>query len=343
MKDQISRTNRGNRSILEVVPTGNRMKPILCNYYITERCNAHCAYCDIPNRPRQQTAHDCSLSDVATNLPQLKAIGVRFIDFTGGEPLLHPELPAMLKLARQWGFFTSVTTNCLLYPQRAREIAGLVDLLHFSLDSMDAAENDRLRGRHSFASVMTSVSMARMLGEKPDLLFTVTPNNVRAIDKLARFAQSQQLILIVNPIFKYHQQQPLSPHDLNYLDRFQYQPFVYINRALHQLIRYGGNQRHFPRCRAVTATIVISPKNELLLPCYHHAQLALPIQSNLMQRLGTHEHQAMKAQQGTFPFCDGCTINCYFDPSFLYKLDRFWAWSLISKLKYGLDKFCRWR
>lgn len=317
------------------------MKPILCNYYITHRCNAHCAYCEIPNRRWTPTATDCSLADVESNLAHLKAIGVRFIDFTGGEPLLHPQLPAMLKLARQWGFYTSVTTNCLLYPQRGQEIAGMVDLLHFSLDSMDAVENDRLRGRNSFSSVMTSLSIARALGEKPDLLYTVTRQNVRAIHQLARFARSQKLILIVNPVFKYHQQQPLSVDDIHYLDRFQNQPYVYINRALHHLIRCGGNRRRSPRCRAVSATVVISPGNELLLPCYHHCQLAIPIRSNLVQILGSREYQTMKEQQGTFRCCDGCTINCYFDPSFLYKPDRFWAWSVVSKLKYGLDKFCR--
>ncbi|MDZ7263377.1 MAG: radical SAM protein [candidate division KSB1 bacterium] len=317
------------------------MKPILCNYYITDRCNAHCAYCDIPTRQSQPPATECSLEDVETNLSQLKQIGVRFIDFTGGEPLLHPQLPTMLQLARKRGFYTSVTTNCLLYPRRAKEIAGLVDLLHFSLDSMDPAENDQLRGRHSFASVMLSLSIARSLGERPDLLYTVTPQNVSAIEKLARFAHRQRLMLIVNPVFRYHRQQPLSRSDIAYLDRFRDQPFVYINRALHELIRYGGNQRQFPRCRAVTATIVISPRNELLLPCYHHAQVLIPIKSHLAAILHSREYEVMKKLQGTFPFCEGCTINCYFDPSFLYKLDRFWAWSLLSKLKYGFDKFCR--
>ncbi|MCU0642756.1 MAG: radical SAM protein, partial [bacterium] len=88
-------------------------------------------------------------------------------------------------------------------------------------------------------------------------------------------------------------------------------------------------------------TVVISPQNELLLPCFHHAQLAIPIQSNLSEIMQSQTWRLLKKQQGTFPSCDGCTINCYFDPSFLYKLDRYFWLSLASKIKYGFDKYNR--
>ncbi len=211
------------------------------------------------NKKYRQTA-DCSLKDVASNLPQLKKIGIKFIDFTGGEPLLHPQLPAMLQLAKRHGFYTSVTTNCLLYPQRVEELKGLIHLLHFSLDSMDEEQNDSLRGSGSFASVMKSIEVARSLGEHPDLLFTSTRTNFRAIDELSRFAHEQQLILIVNPIFKYSSQLSITKEALDYLDQFSKEPYVYINRALHNLIRAGGNCRLKPRCRAISSTVVISPQ-----------------------------------------------------------------------------------
>jgi MoaA/NifB/PqqE/SkfB family radical SAM enzyme len=317
------------------------MKPILCNYYITYRCNARCSFCDFWKKKNYQETADCSLEDVAHNLPQLKKIGVKFIDFTGGEPLLHSQLPEMLKLAKRYRFYTSVTTNCLLYPQRAEELKGLINLLHFSLDSMEEEENDRLRGRGSFASVMESIEAAKSLGEHPDLLFTATQTNYKAIGELIRFAQEQKLILIVNPVFKYSDQASLTKEALNYLDQFKKETYVYINKALHFLIREAGNKRQRPRCRAISSSIVISPQNELLLPCFHQQQLAIPIRSNIKQILHSQTYKLLKKQQGTFPFCNGCTINCYFDPSFLYKLDRFFWLSVISKFKYGFDKFIR--
>ena len=317
------------------------MRPILCNYYVTYRCNAKCLFCDIWKTKNNKGTVDCTLDDVANNLPQLKKMGVKFIDFTGGEPLLHPELPKMLQLAKSRRFYSSVTTNCLLYQHRAEELKGLVNLLHFSLDSMDEEENDRIRVKDSYASVMESIEVAKSLGERPDLLFTVTQANFKAIERLTRFAQEQKLILIVNPVFKYSDQPSLTKEVLDYLDQFKKEPYVYINKALHRLIREGGNRRQQPRCRAISSLIVISPQNELLLPCFHQQQLAIPIRSNIKQILYSQTYKLLKKQQGTFLFCDGCTINCYFDPSFLYRMDRYFWLSMASKLKYGFDKFIR--
>ena len=317
------------------------MKPILCNYYITYRCNAKCSFCDFWKKKSYQETADCSREDMANNLPQLKKIGIKFIDFTGGEPLLHPLLPEMLNLAKRHRFYTSVTTNCLLYPQRAEELKGLVNLLHFSLDSIDEEENDRLRGKGSFASVMESIEVAKSLGERPDLLFTATRTNFKAIDELSRFAREQKLILIVNPIFKYSSQLSITKEAMDYLDQLRKEPYVYINRALHKFIRNGGNPRLKPRCRAISSSVVISPQNDLLLPCFHHQKLTIPIRSTIKQILHSQTYKLLKKQQGTFPFCDGCTINCYFDPSFLYKMDRYFLLSMVSKMKYGIDKYIR--
>jgi hypothetical protein len=44
-------------------------------------------------------------------------------------------------------------------------------------------------------------------------------------------------------------------------------------------------------------------------------------------------------KQGKYKFCRGCSINCYFDPSFLYKPDGLLIRSLIAKAKYAYDKF----
>jgi len=319
------------------------MKPILCNYYITYRCNARCQFCDIWQNPNYFAVPDSRLDDVESNLIQLKKIGIKFIDFTGGEPLLHRQLPQMLSLAKYYGFYTSVTTNCTRYPKMAEDLRGKIDLLHFSLDSMNEQEHNELRGISNFQAVMESLTIARLLNEKPDILFTATSSNFQAINLLSNFAASQKLMLIVNPVFEYSNQSRLTIDMLRYLERFQLKPYVYINRAFFLLLKNRGNDHKRPRCRAVSAAIVISPKNEILLPCFHHAKFALPIQADLTGILNSARYQQIKKKQGKFSFCKGCTINCYFDPSFLYKLDRYFFLSLASKAKYGFDKYLRSR
>ncbi len=317
------------------------MKPILCNYYITYRCNARCQFCTIWHDPEYQHRPDSKIEDVEENLSALKKIGVKFIDFTGGEPLLHPELPMYLALAKEKGFITSVTTNCLRYPDIARKLQGKVDLLHFSLDSTDARQHDALRGKAVHHRVLESIFLALQLGERPDLLYTVTRSNYRALEELAAFAAKYRLMLIVNPVFVYSNQLGLSESILDEVERFRNKPYVYMNLAMHKLIREKGNRRKQPICRAVTSTVVISPENELLLPCFHHAQTRIPIQSHLIEMMNSTPCREMKKKEGRFPFCEHCSINCYFDPSFLYGMNTYLILSLLSKAKYGFDKYVR--
>ena len=84
------------------------------------------------------------MAEVEANFKSLKKLGVRVIDFTGGEPLLHRELPEFLALAKEMGFITTVTTNGMLYPKYAEKLKGKIDMLHFSLDSNGTAVDARV-------------------------------------------------------------------------------------------------------------------------------------------------------------------------------------------------------
>ena len=169
------------------------MNPVLCNYYVTYRCNATCSFCDIWEQPSPMI----NLDDARCNLDDLRRLGVKIIDFTGGEPLLHTGLHDLLAMAKERGFFTTVTTNGLLYPKRAQALAGLVDLLHFSIDSSDPAEHDASRGVRCVDKLMASIETALALGEHPDLLFTVTNDNVHQLAEVyERIAYPNRLVLI---------------------------------------------------------------------------------------------------------------------------------------------------
>ncbi|NOY79186.1 MAG: radical SAM protein [Calditrichaeota bacterium] len=318
-----------------------RNRPILCNYYVTYRCNARCVFCDFWQRRNYKQIPDASLEDVVRNLRELRKFGIIFVDFTGGEPLLNKNLPHMLEEAKRLKLITSVTTNTLLYPSRAEEIRGLVDILHFSLDSLNPVIHDRLRGVPVFDRVMESISIAKSLGEQPDLLFTITEQNYREFPEMVKFAQTQKLMLVTNPVFPYFGNAGITEKALQFVETFHNQPYVYINRAFHRFIRAGGNRVEAPRCRGVSATVVISPQNELLLPCFHHRNQAVPIGSSLARALQSPQRIKALRRQGTYPFCKNCTINCYFDPSFLYKRDVYFFESFLPKIKYWFDKTIR--
>lgn len=315
------------------------MKPILCIYYLTYRCNSQCVFCEIWQNPQFTHFPDAIPEKVISNLPYLNKIGIRFVDYTGGEPLLYAELPEVLKSAIKFGFYTSVTTNCILYKKRAESLRGLVHFLHFSLDGMNPETHNELRGMPTFHLVMESIRLAKELKERPDLLFTVTEDNYLQINELWNYCKSNHLMLIVNPAFSYGNIKQLPDSILIHLERFQNKPFIYINRALHYFRKNGGNKINIPRCRAVSSTITISPDNQLLLPCFHQKSGSIQIYPDLVTIINSPAYQNYQKLEGRFPFCDGCSINCYFDPSFTHQIDRYFLLSIVSKTKYVVDKY----
>ena len=317
-------------------------KPLLLHYYVTYRCNLRCSFCNIWDSSVWNHTAGPTWEQMEANLHAARRLGTRFVDFTGGEPLLYTDLPDALRLAKDLGYRTSITTNTLLYHRRAHDLAGLVDFLHFSLDAMDRNIHDTNRGKPCYDCVMESLDLAASLGERPDILFTATDETYREIEPLSELARQLHLMLVVNPVFSYcGDQHTLTEETLDYLERFANLPYVYVNKAFHRLIRAGGNDPADPVCSAVKGIIVISPDNHLLLPCFHHQKERIPIENNLEE---LHRGPVVKRflkQDGKHGFCRGCTINCYMDPSFQYGFDQYLFLSLAAKAKYARDKYLR--
>lgn len=315
------------------------MKPLLLHYYITNRCNARCNFCNIW---QEHPKIDADITDVYSNLHDARKAGCKFVDFTGGEPLLHPDLPRMLQKARSHGFFTSVTTNTILFPKRVHELAGLIDLLHFSIDADNQSLNDDIHGSESYQAVMESVPLALANNLVPDLLFTYSDENIDSFKGIAEYAAKHRLVVILDPVFSIDGCDRVQPQTHRKALQYSRRPGVYLNQAHLYLRKTGGNNISKTGCRAVSSTLVILPDNKLALPCYHHREQALKIETNLIDCFDHPQRIEAIKKQGTYSFCKGCHINCYFDPSYTYQINLLYIMSMGAKIKYAFDKYVRY-
>jgi MoaA/NifB/PqqE/SkfB family radical SAM enzyme len=316
--------------------TSRAMKPILLHYYITNRCNARCEFCFIW---RETPKIDAAASDVKRNLADARMAGCRFVDFTGGEPLLHPDLPLFCAEAKRLGFITSVTTNCIAFPKHAPALAGLVDLLHFSLDADDEVLHNRLRGADSHASVLASIPAALENRLVPDLLFTYTDENIGFFEGVYEIARNNRLMIILDPVFSLDGKDIVSRATHLAACSFAKRPGVYLNRSLIDLRFRGGNLSPHNFCRSVSSTIVVLPDNTLALPCFHHAQEFIPLSGSLSAAFTDNKRKQAVREQGLYTFCKGCHINCYFDPSFTCRFNSLFIKSLSAKARYAFTKY----
>ena len=109
--------------------------PLLVHVVPIRRCNIDCGYCN---------EYDKVSSPVGTEvmferIDRLAGFGTSVVAFSGGEPMLHPALDALIRRVRGHGMIAGLITNgYLLSPKRIRALneAGL-DYLQISIDNVE--------------------------------------------------------------------------------------------------------------------------------------------------------------------------------------------------------------
>jgi uncharacterized Fe-S cluster-containing radical SAM superfamily protein len=122
-------------------------------------CNLTCRHCYIESSPKNDRLAYLSAAEIVEYLDEIAALGLgtRLIGFTGGEPFMNPQLPAMLELALACGFRTLVLTNAMK-PMRKMQPAllALRDrygerlAIRVSIDHYGPAVHEAERGRRSW-------------------------------------------------------------------------------------------------------------------------------------------------------------------------------------------------
>ncbi len=212
-------------------------------------------------------------------------------------------------------------------------------MLHFSLDSFNKDEHDAGRGVACYDFVMESIEIAKSLDERPDIIFTAMNSNIDQLEKIyTEICLPNDLVLIINPIFGYNNVADggaLSAENLRKLSAYGKWKNIYLNEAFISLRHNGGNHINDPICKAASTSLVISPQNELVLPCYHLGKKRFAINNNLAQVYKSDRVQRHIALEGKLPECEGCTINCYMQPSFAVETNQYFWQALPSTIKYN--------
>ena len=122
-------------------------------------CNLTCRNCYIESSPRNDRLVYLTAAEVASYLDEIERDGhaTRLIGFTGGEPFMNPELPAMLDDVLSRGFKAMVLTNAMKPMHKMKPaLLGLLQrhggnlTLRVSLDHYGRALHEAERGARSW-------------------------------------------------------------------------------------------------------------------------------------------------------------------------------------------------
>jgi MoaA/NifB/PqqE/SkfB family radical SAM enzyme len=164
--ESIASVNQALRLVRSLVPSGSframarflgylfatrvrrRRVPFYLSFAVTNRCVCRCVHCyafgHLTEARPELTTDDCrAVLDAA------RALGVFLVIFTGGEPLLRPDLFELVRYARRLGFLTRLNTNAWLLDGAtvARLKRAGLQQCAVSLDDADPDVHDRLRGK----------------------------------------------------------------------------------------------------------------------------------------------------------------------------------------------------
>ena len=149
---------------------------------VTRRCNLKCVHCYAHARD-EEFKGELSTSEGKEVLDDLAAFGSPVVLFSGGEPLVRPDLVELAEYAVGKGMRAVISTNGTLINSRIAGNLKKVGLSYvgISLDGLDEV-NDRFRGvKGAFRKAMDGITACRDAGIKVGLRFTMNRMNAQEI------------------------------------------------------------------------------------------------------------------------------------------------------------------
>ncbi len=145
---------------------------------MTRTCNLKCIHC-YSNSRNVKYEGELSTEEARMMIDDLAAFGSPVLLFSGGEPLMRPDLPELAQHAVSRGMRAVISTNgSLLTPQNAAVFKKIgLSYIGVSLDGMEET-HDRFRGtKGAFKATMAGIRTCRDAGIKVGVRFTINRHN----------------------------------------------------------------------------------------------------------------------------------------------------------------------
>jgi len=137
--DVMTTASRKARSVREFVRgLADTAHPLLVQIIPIRRCNIDCGYCNEYDKVSAPVPIDV----MKRRIDKLSALNSSVVAFSGGEPMLHPDLDELIHHIRAHGMMAGLITNgYFLVPKRIEQLnaAGL-DFLQISIDNVEPDE-----------------------------------------------------------------------------------------------------------------------------------------------------------------------------------------------------------
>ncbi len=286
--------------------------PILAHLVVTRRCNLSCVYCN----EYDKVSSPVPLDLIKKRIKALANFGTAIITCTGGEPLLHPDMKAIIKEIRRHGIVaTTITNGYLLTEERINNLneAGLQEL-QISIDNI-------VPDQVSYKSLKVLARKLKLLAEHA--VFKVNINSVLGIsdertpDAIAvaqraisyGFSHSVGVLHDGSGILKpLSEKQHAVYHEIGNLSKSLVHSFNY---RLFQKNLIQGKPNNW-KCRAGARYLYICEDGLVHWCSQQRGYPGIPLEEYTIE----HIRREFRTQKGCSPLC---TVSCVHQASFFDK------------------------
>jgi mycofactocin radical SAM maturase len=165
--------------------------PICLTWELTYACNLQCIHCLSSSGRRDP--RELSTAEAKQVLDELHDLQVFYINIGGGEPMIRKDFFEIIQYSVDRGIGVKFSTNgAYIDADAARRLAAMDYLdIQLSLDGVDEATNDAVRGAGSYAMVRRAMDHLADANFGPfKISVVVTRHNVDQLDSFQALADS---------------------------------------------------------------------------------------------------------------------------------------------------------
>lgn len=172
---------------------------------ITRSCNLQCAHCLLDCRP-EIPPHAVPSGALYRIIRGFVRVGGEEILLTGGEPLLHPDWPAILSFAcrqpelKEVGLQTNATLLTEAHVARLRAFDCGKLTFQVSIEGATAQTNDRVRGTESFERIIAGLRLLAEAGlaDRIRVAFTEMQHNMEELPLVLELVEQLKIGRLVS-------------------------------------------------------------------------------------------------------------------------------------------------
>ena len=168
-------------------------KPVVV-WNMTRRCNLRCVHC-YSSSQNIRYGNELTTAEAKAMIRDLATFGSPVILFSGGEPLMHRDLPELARYAVDQGMRAVISTNGTLITRQKAAVFKEIGLSYVgvSLDGMKVT-HDHFRGvEGAFDTAMKGIRICRDLGIKVGVRFTINRNNVADVPAIFDLLEKENI------------------------------------------------------------------------------------------------------------------------------------------------------